>query len=96
MKKTSERIIEGALAFSGLITILTTIGIIVVLFSESFAFFQEVSLFDFLTDTQWTPLFTQKHYGILPLLVGTLLTTAIAIATALPIALNGILPTFTL
>lgn len=88
MKKTSEKIIEGALAFSGLITILTTIGIILVLFSESFSFFQEVSLIDFFTDTQWTPLFTQKHFGIMPLLVGTLLTTAIAIATALPIGLT--------
>lgn len=88
MRKPGERIIEGALAFSGLITILTTVGIIAVLFSESFSFFQEVSLFDFFTDTEWTPLFTQKHYGIMPLLVGTLLTTAIAIATALPIGLT--------
>lgn len=88
LKKPGERIIEGALAFSGLITILTTVGIITVLFSESFSFFQQVSLFDFLTDTQWTPLFTQKHYGIMPLLVGTLLTTFIAIATALPIGLT--------
>jgi len=88
LKRPGERIIEGALAFSGLITILTTVGIIAVLFNESFRFFQQVSLWDFLTDTQWTPLFTQKHYGILPLLVGTLLTTFIAIATALPIGLT--------
>lgn len=69
-------------------TILTTVGIIWVLFSESISFFSEVSLFDFLTDTEWTPLFSQKHYGILPLLSGTFLTTLIAILTALPIGLT--------
>jgi phosphate transport system permease protein len=75
------------LAFSALLTILVTVGIIWVLFSESLSFFSEVSLWDFLTDTEWTPLFTQKHYGILPLLSGTLLTTGIAIATAMPFGL---------
>lgn len=87
MKNTGEKIIEGALAFSGLITILTTLGIIWVLVSESFSFFQVVSVTDFLTDTEWTPLFTQKHYGILPLLTGTFITTAIAILTAMPIGI---------
>jgi len=71
-----------------MITILTTIGILWVLLSESIGFFQEVSVLDFITDTQWTPLFSQKHYGILPLLTGTFLTTAIAIAVALPIGLT--------
>ena len=88
MKRLSERIIEGSLGLSGLLTILTTIGIIWVLLSESWGFFREISLIDFLTDTQWTPLFSQKRYGILPLLSGTLLTTFIAIATALPLGLT--------
>ena len=88
MKKNSEKVIEGGLAFSALITILTTVGILWVLLSESIGFFQEVSIIDFLTDTQWTPLFVQKHYGILPLLSGTFLTTAIAVAVALPIGLT--------
>ncbi len=87
MKKYTEKVIEGGLAFSALLTILVTVGIIYVLFSESLSFFSEVSLWDFLTDTEWTPLFTQKHYGILPLLTGTLLTTGIAIATAMPFGL---------
>ena len=87
MKISGEKIIEKALAFSGLITILTTIGIIWVLLSESWGFFAEVPLTDFLFDTEWTPLFTQKHYGILPLLAGTLTTTLIAILTALPIGI---------
>jgi phosphate transport system permease protein len=70
-----------------LITILTTIGIIWVLLSESWGFFAEIPLSSFLFDTEWTPLFTQKHYGILPLLSGTLLTTLIAILTAVPIGI---------
>jgi len=86
-RKTTERIIEGGLAFSGAFTIVVTLGIIWVLFSESVNFFKEVSIVDFLTDTEWTPLFTQKHYGILPLLTGTLLTTLIAIGTAMPVGL---------
>lgn len=67
-----------------MLTIFITLGIIWVLFSESFSFFSEVSLWDFFTDPEWTPLFTQKHYGILPLLSGTLLTSSIAILTAMP------------
>ena len=88
MKKISESIIEKLLALSGLITVLTTIGIIWVLLSESWTFFAQVPLSDFLFDTEWTPLFAQKHYGILPLLSGTILTTLIAIITALPLGLT--------
>jgi phosphate transport system permease protein len=88
LKKLTEQIIEKLLAFSGLITILTTLGIIWVLVSESWTFFAQVPLSDFLFDTEWTPLFAQKHYGILPLLAGTLLTTFIAIITALPLGLT--------
>lgn len=84
MKKLTERVIERGLAFSGLVTIITTLAIIWVLVSESWGFFQEVSILNFLTDTEWTPLFTNKHYGILPLLSGTILTTLIALLTALP------------
>lgn len=87
MKKRGEKVIEWVLALSGLITILTTIGIIWVLVSESWAFFAEVPLKEFLFDTEWTPLFTQKRYGILPLLSGTVLTTLIAILTAVPIGI---------
>lgn len=86
--KLKEKIIEKLLAACALLTILTTIGIILILLVEAISFFQEVSIVDFLTDTQWTPLFTQKSYGILPLLSGTFLTTAIAIAVALPVGLT--------
>jgi len=88
MRKVREFVIEKSLLSSALITIAVTIGIILVLAIEAFSFFQEVSIVDFFTDTEWTPLFTKKHYGILPLLTGTLLTTFIAISVALPIGLS--------
>jgi phosphate transport system permease protein len=88
MRKLKEKIIKNALLFSALITILTTVGIIWVLFAESFSFFKEVSIKDFLTETRWTPLYAEKHFGILPLITGTLLTTIIAIAVALPTGLT--------
>ncbi len=87
MKRTSEILIEKVLAFSGLVTVLTTLGIIWVLVSESWGFFATVPLREFLFDTEWTPLFTQKRYGILPLLAGTFLTTAIAVLTAVPLGI---------
>ena len=86
--KTKEKVIEKVLAACALLTILTTIGIILILLVEAIGFFSEVSIIEFFTDTQWTPLFTQKQYGILPLLAGTLLTTFIAIAVALPVGLT--------
>jgi len=86
--KRREKIIEGLLLACGIIGVLTTAGIIYVLLSESFDFFSHVSIVDFFTDTQWTPLFAEKHFGILPLLTGTLLTTFIAIIVALPIGIS--------
>jgi len=83
-----EKVIEKVLAFCALVTILTTIGIILILLVEAIGFFQEVSIIDFLTGMEWTPLFAEKSYGILPLISGTLLTTFIAIAVALPIGLT--------
>ena len=88
MQRIKEKIIEFILRATALITILTTVGIIWVLLSESLEFFKEVSIIDFVTDTQWTPLFANKHFGILPLISGTLLTTIIAISVSLPIGLT--------
>lgn len=87
VKRTSEIVIEKVLSLSGLVTVLTTLGIIWVLISESWGFFATVPLSDFLFDTEWTPLFAQKRYGILPLLAGTFLTTAIAVITAVPLGI---------
>lgn len=88
MRRFKEAAIEKTLMASAMVTILVTIGIILVLSIEAFNFFSVVPIWDFLTDTQWTPLFTEKHFGILPLLSGTLLTSFIAIAFAVPIGLS--------
>jgi len=88
MRKAKEYIIEKLLFMSSFLTVLVTIGIVLVLLVEAIGFFGEVSIADFLTDTEWTPLFSEKHFGILPLLSGTLLTTLIAIVIALPIGLT--------
>ena len=89
IRRLKERLIEGALLLSALFSIFITAGIIAVLFFETFEFFKEVSIIEFLTDTQWTPLFAEKHFGILPLFAGTLLTTIIAVAVAIPIGLTS-------
>ncbi len=83
-----ERIIEIALFLCSAICVLTTFGIITVLLIQTVQFFSEVSISEFLTDTQWTPLFADKHFGILPLLTGTLLTTMVALIIALPLGLS--------
>lgn len=87
MQKLKEYLIEKLLFLFSLVSIFATVGIIAVLSFETFAFFKEVSLLKFLTDTQWTPLFVKKHFGILPLLCGTFLTSLIAMAIALPAGL---------
>jgi phosphate transport system permease protein len=83
-----EKIIEKLLLACSLITILITIGIICVLIFQTFGFFKEVSIVDFFTDTEWTPLFSEKRFGIVALLSGTILTTLIAMLVAVPIGLT--------
>ncbi|MBD2384278.1 phosphate ABC transporter permease subunit PstC [Cylindrospermum sp. FACHB-282] len=80
-----ERAIESVLFLAALSSVATTVAIIGVLFYESIIFFQKVSLWEFLTDTQWTPLFDDKHYGIWPLVSGTLVTTTVALLVAIPL-----------
>lgn len=86
-RRTKEKMIEGVMMLCSFVTILTTLSIIIILAVDTFKFFGEVSVIDFFTDTQWTPLFSEKHFGILPLLMGTLLTTTIAIVFAVPVGL---------
>lgn len=88
MQKIKEKIIEGILLFCSSITVLTTLGIIIILAIETFQFFKDVSIVEFFTGTEWTPLFANKKFGILPLVSGTLLTTLIAILVALPLGLT--------
>ena len=80
-----ERLIEGVLFLAALISVLTTVGILYVLIKESVVFFNHVSIIDFLTDTQWTPLFDDAHFGIMVLLSGTLTSSFVALAIAIPL-----------
>jgi len=80
-----EKVIEIALFFAALVSVFVTIGIVYVLLSESVAFFQHVPVWQFLTDTQWTPLFDDAHFGIMVLLSGTLTSSAVALAIAIPL-----------
>ncbi|MBI4654185.1 MAG: phosphate ABC transporter permease subunit PstC [Nitrospirae bacterium] len=86
-RKIKEGVIETTLFLSALSSILITIGIVIILAYESLGFFKEVSIVEFLTGTQWTPLFAEPKFGILPLVSGTLLITMIALMVALPLGL---------
>ena len=80
-----ERAIEFLLFLAAFSSVATTVAIIVILVSESLSFFQQVSIVKFLTDTEWSPLFEDAHYGILPLVSGTLVTSAVALLVAIPL-----------
>lgn len=84
MPRPKEKAIELLLQLAAFTSVAITAGIVGVLVYESFLFFQQVSLLDFLTDHQWTPLFADAHYGILPLVSGTLVTTTVALLVAIP------------
>ena len=84
-RNIKERIIEFILMLAALSAVATTLSIVAILLYESLSFFKVVSIVDFLTDKQWTPLFEDAHYGILPLVSGTLTTSAIALSVAIPI-----------
>jgi len=86
-KELKESLIKGLFGFCGFISIFTTVGIVAVIAVEASAFFKEVSFSEFFLDTQWTPLFAQKHFGILPLISGTLLVASIALLVAVPFGL---------
>ena len=80
-----ERIIQGILFLAAFSAVAVTIAIMVILIYESLGFFAHVSIIDFLTDTQWTPLFSDKHFGVLPLVTGTLVVAAVALSIAVPL-----------
>jgi len=80
-----ERAIEAALFLAALVSVFTTVGIVYILVKESVVFFEQVPITRFLTDTQWTPLFDDAHFGIVVLLSGTLTSSAVALAIAIPL-----------
>jgi phosphate transport system permease protein len=84
-RKNRDRVIELVLLACALVAVFTTLAIVIILLYESSYFFEHVSIKDFLTDTQWTPLFADAHYGILPLVSGTLTVTFVALLVAIPL-----------
>ncbi|WP_230625787.1 phosphate ABC transporter permease subunit PstC [Cupriavidus necator] len=84
-RNTTERLIEFILFLAASVSVITTLGIVWVLVSESAHFFANIPVGDFFTDTMWTPLFAEPRYGILPLLLGTLTTSLVALAVAIPL-----------
>lgn len=83
-RQVLERLIHWALFLAAFFAVTVTLAIVAILVYESLGFFQQVSLWEFLTDTQWTPLFSDKHFGVLPLVAGTLTTTIVALLVAVP------------
>jgi phosphate transport system permease protein len=85
----NEKIISKILVALGVISILTTLGIIFALFEETVAFFGEVSPIEFLIGTKWTPLFEPAHFGVLPLVMGTLLIVVVSSIISIPVGLGS-------
>ena len=87
-RRHGEQAVKGLLFAAALISVLTTTGIVFALVSETVSFFGEVGVTDFLFGTEWAPLFADASFGVLPLVTGTLLITAIALLVAVPIGLG--------
>ena len=88
-QRTREWIIEKLLFTSAVVSVFTTFAILAVFLFEAVGFFQIVSIVEFFTETRWTPLFQPQHFGVLPLILGTVLVTIIALAVAAPIGLGS-------
>jgi phosphate transport system permease protein len=91
LRRIGERAIETGLLLAALSSIAITVAILFVLVSESVGFFRVVSLVEFLTDTMWTPLFADARFGILPLLCGTVVSSGVGLAVAVPLGLTSAL-----
>ncbi len=87
-RRRGEDAIRVALFLAALLSILTTLGIVFSLLSETIAFFGDVGVFDFLTGAEWSPLFSDPQFGVLPLVTGTLLVTGLALIVAIPLGLG--------
>ncbi|MFD0597220.1 phosphate ABC transporter permease subunit PstC [Catellatospora coxensis] len=87
--RLGEKAIEALLVLAAIVSVATTVGIVISLAVPTVEFFGTVSLGEFVTETLWTPLFAEKHYGVLPLLVATLIVTAIAVTIAIPVGLGS-------
>jgi len=87
-RRTGEAVIRALLFMAALLSVLTTVGIVFSLSAGTIAFFGDVGIGEFLTGTEWSPLFSDPKFGVLPLVTGTLLVTAIALVVAIPLGLG--------
>jgi len=87
--RPGERAAEALLVLAAVVSILTTAGIVIALTGPTIGFFQQVSVPEFLTGTEWSPLFKSPEYGILPLLVATITVTGIAVGIAVPLGIGS-------
>jgi phosphate transport system permease protein len=87
-RRVTERIMRVVMFLAAAVSVFVTTAIVVLLVTESWPFFMQVPLLTFLTDTQWTPVFAQPRYGILPLLTATLWAAGIALMVAVPLGLT--------
>jgi phosphate transport system permease protein len=88
-RRHGEALVKGLLFLAALISLLTTVGIVFSLVEETVVFLGDVGIGEYLFGTKWTPLFEPASFGVLPLVVGTLVTSLIAMAVAVPLGLGG-------
>jgi phosphate transport system permease protein len=88
-RRWGEDVVKGVLALCALVSVATTVGIVVALFEPAIEFFREISIVDFLTGTEWTPLFSPAAFGVLPLVAGTLLVVLCASLVCIPFGLGS-------
>jgi phosphate transport system permease protein len=88
-KRWGEVVIQGILALCAIVSVATTVGIVFALFLPAFEFFQEVSFVDYITGTEWAPLFLDAAFGVIPLIAGTLSVTFWACLVAVPCGLGA-------
>jgi phosphate transport system permease protein len=86
-RRWGEDIIKGLLMLAAFISVLTTTLIVISLIEETISFFGEVGIGDYLFGTEWAPLFEPASFGVLPLVLGTLVVSAIAMLVAVPLGL---------
>jgi phosphate transport system permease protein len=88
-RRWSEDVVKGVLALCSLVSVVTTLGIVIALLEPSIEFFRQVSVADFLTGTNWSPIIKPQSFGVIPLVTGTLLVTAIACMVCIPFGLGS-------
>ncbi len=88
-RRWGEDVVKVVLALCALVSVATTVGIVIALFEPAIEFFGEISIVDFLTGTEWTPLFTPSSFGVLPLVAGTMLVVLCASLVCIPFGLGA-------